>query len=637
MLAVSMAQARSLIDQARQALQVNDMVVGLAALEQAMALHRDSAGILMSAVRLALSVKAYEQADDWLAAYTGKSGFAIHMLKAEVARASGKLAECLAILAQMTASETDQLSAMRLMQCAAEVSLEREQDAILTLQRCLREGAISQAGLRKLAELAYTHRQFGFYIVLMQVSPSAVSGVKQYSRWLYACAATASFDSLLQLQSVAASVPVHASFKLFGVALLRVYRPSDLAEHANGLVVSNIPKTAIQFLEELIAALPAEPRLRSAELVTAISDGLSQPRQRNALLLHFGLPAAVSEEALRASSASLSLLKKQQRIKRRIEIALRMGMYRQAISIMLNATPGEEGAHLRIQFAHRLLELGVWQEAQRLQGLILKSAALPDDHEDIRQLAQRVTEVSTAPASQFAVAQHHSRPDEIFDDGAIHHYRFGQDSCIVWITGPAKEIMFDFEIVLSMLREQKISLVRVIDRSRLGGLFGFGTKLFNRPASQQLLAEQLQTLSYPVYGLMGYSLNATGALIYAGEMPAAGALALSPHTKMPNLEESGGGRASILKRILARGASVPHDVLPGLAARSPHAVVHCHYGSTCRFDVAHAERLLDLPNVSLLAGKHGEHNTLAQLIEDGQMQNAVANFHAAIMAKSGRT
>lgn len=230
-------------------------------------------------------------------------------------------------------------------------------------------------------------------------------------------------------------------------------------------------------------------------------------------------------------------------------------------------------------------------------------------------------------------------PDDVFEDGIIRHYRFGNERCMIWFGGvsPSGEAR-RHQSWLPVWAKLGVSVLTIHDHRRFAGLGGFGRYFQDRPAAERALRALVSQLGYVQFVTSGSSLAGASALLYAARLQATGVLLFGGLTHLPGVDEIAANYGMLILHRLRNELAIDFDdALPLLDAHpNPDMVVHQHYGMQSALDNAQALHIAHLPNVVSFAAQHDMHDALAWLQSQGQLEDAIRRFIADLPALPAR-
>lgn len=223
------------------------------------------------------------------------------------------------------------------------------------------------------------------------------------------------------------------------------------------------------------------------------------------------------------------------------------------------------------------------------------------------------------------------RPDEVFFDGSLLHYRQRSNRCLVLFSGL---ILSNTSLILSeimpLLCERRIGALVVIDKKRYMSMAGFGPFFPDRQASRTALENMLKNLGYSEVAMTGNSGAGYSALIYGTEMRASGILGLNAITKIPEVAEltSPFARKHIGK-LRSRIDINPTDSYTNVE-NTPDTKVFLRYSAASPEDAEITMHLKPLQNVVLLPHPHDQHSLFDGALGVGELQRWFSEFFDAI-------
>jgi tetratricopeptide (TPR) repeat protein len=218
-------------------------------------------------------------------------------------------------------------------------------------------------------------------------------------------------------------------------------------------------------------------------------------------------------------------------------------------------------------------------------------------------------------------------PTEQLFSGALQHYRFGSERCVVWFNGAiAGNAVQQLTKALPVLRRRGISVLAITDKRRFMAMGGVGPYFPDRAATREAIQAELAARGYYRLAMVGSSGTGLSALLYGAEMAVEGILGFAAVTRLP--EEGRDTNPQALKhraRLLGNIKVIPSDSRE-LVAQASRTAVFLVFPEFSEFDAQQTENLADLANVTLWPEPFDKHSVCLWLLEQDLFTKRLETF-----------
>ncbi len=211
------------------------------------------------------------------------------------------------------------------------------------------------------------------------------------------------------------------------------------------------------------------------------------------------------------------------------------------------------------------------------------------------------------------------KPDNIFLNGSIYHYRFGDEKCIIFFTGMSQNesgrLIWD---IMPMLRRKKISLLVVVDNRHLLSLTGLYN--FDLDSTITIVDDIIDALDYSKVITLGGSGNGFSALIYGILLKHVDSiLGLNSVTILPKDTPGEDPVVRGYAKAIFKDKFMPYRDSKGLIDTNRNTSVLLAYSNNSEYDKKNHDRVSYFENVTLLPIDHDNHGLAGYLLEKNML------------------